>query len=276
MLLKIILISIVEGITEFLPISSTGHMLITQRLLDIKDSEEFTAFLIIVQAGAILAVVTVFWDRFLLWLQAWLSFIRNNKAQASMQEARRESLGILLAVVPFAIAGYLLKDHLDLLFSTRVVALALITGGILLGLVDYLSNRISLPCSCQERDFTLKMALLLGLGQCLALWPGFSRSAAIIITGRLTGFSQNRAAELSFLIGLPTLVGAASYEALHSARALMSPEWLTYLAVGITVAWVFAYLFVKWFINYLRKHSLMVFAVYRVAIGIAILAFMRS
>jgi undecaprenyl-diphosphatase len=278
--LQIIILSVVEGITEFLPVSSTGHMIITKEILQMTDSPALNAFLIVVQAGAILAVVTLFWPMFRGWLAAWLELISiklpatpNNSdiPVASAAERRRHSLMIIASVIPFALVGFTLRHSIQDLFSSKVVALALVTGGILI----LIAERFQLSPkekTLKPSAMSLRQALIIGCGQCLALWPGFSRSAATIVTGRFLGYSRSDAAEISFIIGIPTLLGTAGYEAIKEFAHLDS-QWLGFLAVGIVTAWLVAYVCVKGFIAFLRRYSLATFAYYRILVGMLILAF---
>lgn len=279
---QIVALSVVEGITEFLPVSSTGHMVITNKVLGIPQSAELEAFLVIVQAGAILAVVSVYWKRFWGWLRAWLDIFSKSPRPES-RASRLESLYVALAVVPFGVVGFLLKDVIDgALDSVRVVAAALIMGGILILVTERFMARRKAPDVQDEGEnvtgkFGWKEALIIGSGQCLALWPGFSRSAATIIVSRMRGFTQQEAAEISFIVGLPTLLGAASFKAIEDFGVLTAhTQWLAFLGVGIVVSWATAYAFVKWFIGYLRRHSLNGFAYYRLVVGALILAFFSA
>jgi len=268
----IVLLSVVEGITEFLPVSSTGHMILTRSFLGLPESEALDAFLVIVQAGAILAVVSVFWKLFVKWILAWVQFfVRFATPQIAAAEGvalRAQSLAVAASVIPFAILGLLFKDVVKSLFSPQVVAYALITGGvfILVGERFLARKHDERPTS----DFGFRDAAIVGIGQCLALWPGFSRSAATLLFGRFAGFSRSAAAEISFLVGLPTLLGTAGYEAIHEARYL-DAGWMSYLAVGILIAWVVAYVCVRTFVAFLRRFPLSVFAYYRIAAGALIL-----
>ncbi len=273
--LDIIILSIVEGITEFLPISSTGHMIITNKILGLAETEQLDAFLVIVQIGAILAVVSVFWKIFLGWIRAWLALAPKSPIQKEElhASARKQSLFAASAVIPFALMGFAFHKQIKALFDVRIVASALITGAIVILVSEYLIGKRRSPQKTTD-SLSLKDALLVGCGQCLALWPGFSRSAATIISGRLRGFSQGAAAEISFIIGLPTLAGAASYEMFEKAK-LLNAEWFQYLAVGIVVAWVVAFIFVKGFILFLQKYSMAVFAYYRLVVGGLLLIFFR-
>lgn len=270
----IIILSIVEGITEFLPISSTGHMIITKRLLNMTSTEQLDAFLVIVQGGAILAVITAFWSTFLRWAKAWTSLLSFGPRSSQPGDASRDrfqSAFVALSVIPFGILGFLLHKQIKLLFDVHVVAWALIVGGVAIIASDYIFAHKNIRAK-NIKDFSFIDAVVLGFGQCLALWPGFSRSAATIITGRLRGFSQESAAELSFLIGLPTLFGAASYEMIKEAKVL-DATWLGFLGGGILISWIVAYIFVKGFILFLQRYSMKVFAYYRFIVGAALLWF---
>ncbi|MEN9827126.1 MAG: hypothetical protein RI953_2871 [Pseudomonadota bacterium] len=274
-LIDTICLSIVEGVTEFLPVSSTGHMILVRQMLGLEKSESLDAFLVIVQAGAILAVVTVFWPTLLGWLRAWMALLlRKSNAGAAMIGARLQSIYFALSVIPFAVFGFVFKNQIKALFDVRVVAYALLVGGVLI-LVDehFLAKRRN----ARERSLEslgLRDALLVGLGQCCALWPGFSRSAATIITGRWLGFSRTSAAEISFLVGLPTLCGTALYEA-KSSWHLIDSELRGQLLIGIVISWVVAYLFVKLFLAFLKRFPLTIFAWYRIALALVIFYFIN-
>lgn len=270
--LDIVLLSVVEGITEFLPVSSTGHMIIVKDFLGLEKTAALDAFLVIVQSGAILAVVTLFLPLFLNWLRAWwaLAFQSPQRSAENIRH-RQQSLFVALSVLPFATVGFLNKDFIKGLFSVQVVAWALITGGLLILLDEFvLSRRRQVERSLES--LTLKDALLIGVGQCLALWPGFSRSAATIVAGRAVGFSRAAAAEVSFLLGLPALLGTAGYEAIKEFRHL-NGEWLGFLLVGIGISWVVAYVCVRTFVAFLKRFPLSVFAYYRIVLGIVLIAY---
>lgn len=286
---EVIVLSVVEGVTEFLPVSSTGHMILASSLMDLPPSAALDAFLIIVQGGAILAVVSVFWRLFLKWIKAWLQFfVHGRNPVALVLEAeenalsivaaegpalRAQSLAVVLSVIPFALVGYFAKDFVKSLFSAHVVAWALIVGGVFILLAErFLARHTN---ERPTKDFGIKDALLVGMGQCLALWPGFSRSAATILFARFGGFSRSAAAEISFLVGLPTLFGVAGYEAMQEWHHL-NAQWWSYLAVGIVVAWAVAYVCVKTFVAFLRRYPLSVFAWYRIAVGVGILWYFGS
>lgn len=267
-----IVLSIVEGVTEFLPVSSTGHMILAQYFLGIENTDSVKAFLVIVQAGAILAVLTVFWPTFLRWSRSWLSWVLPGLVNQSATDIRDrlQSLSFCVSVLPFAILGYFNRDFIKSLFDPKVVAYALLVGGVLILLDEWVFSRRR---SSQERsieEFGFRDALIVGLGQCLALWPGFSRSAATIVVGRWRGFSRTSAAEVSFLVGLPTLCGAALFE-MKSSWDLIDAHTRHQLFVGILISWIVAYVCVKSFLIFLKRFPLTVFAYYRIIVAVVLL-----
>jgi undecaprenyl-diphosphatase len=275
MWMETFVLAVVEGITEYLPVSSTGHMILAKSALGLQDSEALDAFLVIVQAGAILAVVTLYFPILLSWLNSWLELVGKKKLLPNAQTLRMQSLAVALSMLPFAILGISFKPFIKTLFSYQSVSWALIVGGFFILAVEWFLKRK--PADAKEKDLndlSLRSGIVIGLGQCLALWPGFSRSAATLLTARLVGFERSAAAEVSFLLGLPTLLGAAGYETIKSNSAL-TPEWLGYLAMGIVVSWFTALVCVKLFVSYLKKYPISVFAYYRIVVGVTILIVFR-
>lgn len=266
----IFILSVVEGITEFLPVSSTGHMIIVRDLLMLPESEALSAFLVVVQAGAILAVLSVFAKLFLNWFYAWIGAV---KVTAERDAFRRQSISVAASVLPFAIVGFIFKTQIKALFSPIVVAYALLVGGVLIIVTERFLKNVEAKKTIN--DLTIKDGLLIGLGQCLALWPGFSRSAATIISARALGYARPDAAEVSFVIGMPALLGTALYETLKEWQHL-SGIWLAYLAVGIVVSWAVAYVCVKGFVGFLQKFSLSTFAYYRILLALLLLWYFKN
>ncbi len=243
--LNVLILSIVEGLTEFLPISSTGHLILTSAFLKIEPTEYLKAFEIIIQFGAILAVVVLYKDR-LKW-----NFEYYKK--------------VFIAFLPAAAIGFILKDHLsELLGSTVVVAWALIVGGIILLFVDTLfKNNLS-------QELTAKKAWAVGFLQCLALIPGVSRSAATIIGSQIAGLTRAKAAEFSFILAIPTLSAATFYK-LWKIRAILDSSQIFDLALGVLLSFIFALLAIRFFINILNRYGLKYFGVYRIILGVAVL-----
>jgi len=251
------ILGVVEGITEYLPISSTGHLILVSRLLGLK-GEGADAFDVVIQLGAILAVVVQY--RRLLW-ERTTGLVSMKKESVSLLVA------LLLGFVPTAIAGLLLRKKIKaLLFGPGPVALALIVGGVLMIVVELaLSRRQEKPLDGLEH-VTPKRAFLIGVGQCFSMWPGSSRSMCTIITGQLTGLSTATAAEFSFLLGLPTLGAATVFEAYKSREALAGIGGLNVL-VGLVVSFLVAWVVIAGFIAYLKKRGLVPFGVYRILLG---------
>jgi undecaprenyl-diphosphatase len=250
-----ILIAIVEGLTEFLPVSSTGHMIITSRILGIEKDEFTKLFEVAIQLGAILSVVVLYWNKF---------FPFNRKGFY---------LKLIVAVLPALALGFIFSKKIDdLLESPKTVAITLLVGGIILLFIDKLFKT---PTVEEDEQITLKQALIIGFWQCLAMIPGTSRSAASIIGGMQQKLTRNLAAEFSFYLAVPTMAAATGYKLLKAWKE--SPELLTNtdnlfsLFVGSMVAFVVAMLAIKFFIGFLQRNGFVLFGWYRIIVGIALL-----
>jgi undecaprenyl-diphosphatase len=246
-----VIIAIVEGITEFLPVSSTGHMIITQKLLGMDTSDSFTkAFTVSIQLGAILSVLILYWNRF---LQSMSFYYK-----------------LLVAFLPAAVFGILLSDQIDaLLESVTVVAVSLVIGGMLLLFIDQWLDK---PENQAEVDYP--KALKIGLFQCLAMIPGVSRSAATIIGGMTQKLSRKTAAEFSFFLAVPTMFAATAKKLLdvYQENPALLTENISTLLIGNLVAFVVAMLAIKFFIGYISKYGFKLFGYYRIVVGVTILA----
>ena len=270
LLLKAAIMGIVEGLTEFLPISSTGHLIITASLLDFT-GERVKAFEIAIQSGAMLAVIWEYRARF----RATVAGI------ASDDVARRFARNVAIAFVPAVIAGLAFGSAIKAaLFHPVPVAVALVVGGLIILWVEARHKRLygerDLQGARHARvetvdDMTAMDALKLGLIQCLALIPGTSRSGALIIGGMVLGFSRKAAAEFSFFLGVPTLIGAGAYS-LYRQRALLSLQDVPMFAVGIVFTFVSALLCIRWLIRYVSTHDFTIFAWYRIVFGLVVIA----
>lgn len=253
-------LGVVEGLTEFLPISSTGHLILVEDYLRLGSDEAFTkAFTVIIQLPAILAVVLYFW-----------------KSMWPFQGAR--TLGIfrvwvltVIAFVPAAVAGLALDKAIDAyLLYPLPVAIALFVGGVVLILVE--QRRVE-PSITDVHQLTWPRALAIGCFQCLALLPGTSRSAATIIGAMLLGLSRPAAAEFSFFLAMPTMLGATTLKVLKHGLHFTSHQWLL-LAVGCAVAFVTAYGVVAFLMSYIRRNTFVPFGVYRIVLAVIVLAAM--
>ncbi len=264
-----IIIAIVEGLTEFLPVSSTGHMIIAQNLLGVKSDEFVKAFTIIIQFGAILSVIVLYWKRF---------FNVNKDIPKEKQGINRLLYKydfywkLLVAFIPAAILGFLFSDLIDeMLESVTVVAVMLVIGGVFMLFVDKWFNK---PRESQE--MTNKNAFIIGCFQCIAMIPGVSRSMATIVGGMTRGLTRKNAAEFSFFLAVPTMAAATGYKLL---KLIMSPDGsqvlldnIGVLIVGNVVAFVVAMLAIKFFIGFISKYGFKLFGWYRILVGGTILA----
>lgn len=250
-----VILGIIEGITEFLPVSSTGHMIVASSWMGI-DQEDFTKFFeIAVQMGAILAVVVLYWKKF-------FDFSRWDFYKK-----------LVIAVIPALIIGYMLADKIDLLLqSPLTVGIMLLVGGIFLLFVD---QWFTAPKIDREHDMNEFKALRIGFWQCLAMIPGVSRSAATIIGGMQQKLTRKFAAEFSFFLAVPTMAAATGYKILKAFKSdpgmLTNPHNLFVLLIGNVIAFVVAMLAIRSFVGYLQKHTFRIFGYYRIAVGILIL-----
>jgi undecaprenyl-diphosphatase len=244
--LEAIIISIVEGITEFLPVSSTGHMILTEGLLGMKTDDFVKAFIINIQFGAILSVIVLYWRHF---LQSFSFYMK-----------------LLVAFLPAAIIGFSLDKYIDVLLeNVYVVAIMLIAGGVILLFIDKWFNKTS-----ENQNITYPTALKIGFFQCIAMIPGVSRSAATIIGGMAQKLTRKTAAEFSFFLAVPTMFAASGYKLLKNHESITSDN-IGILVAGNIIAFIVALIAIKSFITYLTKHGFKIFGYYRIVVGIIIL-----
>lgn len=259
-LLEAILIAIVEGITEFLPISSTGHMIITEKLLGVPDTDFTKLFTVGIQLGAIMAVVILYWKKFMAPLQ-------------QLGRGLQFYLKLLVAVSPALGLGFLLSDYIDsLLESTLTVAISMIAGGIVLLFIDRLFTKETIQ---EEEQIDFWRAFKIGCWQCVAMIPGVSRSASSIIGGMQQQLSRKLAAEFSFFLAVPTMAAATGYKLLKGYKQISMADWQLF-AVGNLVAFIVAMLAIKFFIQFLQRNGFKVFAYYRIVAGTLLLALLFS
>ena len=258
LLAKAAVMGVVEGLTEFLPISSTGHLILAGSLLGF-DDDKAKVFDIAIQTGAIFAVILVYWEK----------IYSTVKALPYQVEAQRFVLNVFIGFLPAVILGLLfgkfIKAHL---FTPEVVATTFIVGGFI---ILWAERRP--PASVRIRaveDMRGRDALMVGLVQCLAMIPGTSRSGATIIGGMLLGLSRKAATDFSFFLAIPTLIGAGVYS-LYKERALLSMEDLPMFSVGLVVSFISAWICVRWLLKYIASHSFEVFAWYRIVFGLVVL-----
>lgn len=262
LLIKAAIMGVVEGLTEFLPISSTGHLILAGALLGM-DDDKAKVFDIAIQTGAIFAVILVYWQK-----------IRDTVlALPTEKQAQRFALNVLIAFFPAVILGLLygkaIKAHL---FTPVVVASMFIIGGFIIIWAE--RRQLSKPSATRIHDvddMTPLDALKVGLAQCTAMIPGMSRSGATIIGGMLLGLSRKAATDFSFYLAIPTLIGAGAYS-LYKDRALLSLADAPVFSVGLVMSFLSAWLCIRWLLRYIASHSFVGFAYYRIVFGIVVLA----
>jgi undecaprenyl-diphosphatase len=263
-----VIIAIVEGLTEFLPISSTGHMIITEKFLGVPDNDFTKLFTVGIQLGAILAVVVLYWKKFFL-----LENGTPSTSQRSITDRLRFYLKLLVAVTPALLLGFLLSDLIDsLLESALTVAITMIVGGIILLFID----RVFTDSKIQdEEEISFKNAFIIGFWQCIAMIPGVSRSAASIIGGMQQKLSRKMAAEFSFFLAVPTMAAATGYKLLKGYETITAND-LKIFAIGNVVAFVVAILAIKFFISFLQRNGFRLFAYYRIIGGLILLVMLST
>lgn len=250
---QVIIIAIIEGLTEFIPISSTGHMIITEKLLHVTESEFVKVFTVAIQLGAILAVVVLYYKKFFNFSK-WKFYVK-----------------LLIAVIPAIILGFLFSKKIDaLLESATTVAVSMLAGGVVLLFIDNVFKR---PLIDSEENVSYKKGFIIGVWQCIAMIPGVSRSAASIIGGMQQRLTRSAAAEFSFFLAVPTMLAATGYKLLKyfkESGGFTSVE-VQQLVIGNVVAFVVAVLAIKFFITMLKKYGFRIWGVYRVIVGIVLL-----
>ncbi|MEK7098460.1 MAG: undecaprenyl-diphosphatase UppP [Patescibacteria group bacterium] len=249
--LDAILLGIVEGLTEFLPISSTAHLILASRVLEIPSSDFLLSFIIAIQLGAIASIVILFWKT-ILW---------------DFERMKR----VAVAFIPTALIGFFLYKLLKevLVENLALIALALLVGGVILIVFEYFHKRETATVEA-EGPMPYTSALAIGLAQSLAIIPGVSRAGATILGGLLLGVPRKEIVEFSFLLAVPTMLAATGYDLLKSSAAFATGEW-ELLAVGFFVSFVAAYIGVRFLVRYVQTHSFAAFGYYRIALGCLVL-----
>lgn len=262
------LLGIVQGLTEFIPVSSTAHLLISEKLLGISQDDHLFSFSVIIQLGTVLAMIAFFWKDIWQIVIAFLQGIYHRKPFENLQ-ARLGWL-VIVATIPAGIAGLLLKDVIQTRFQDPFLqaAIRLLVTALLLALVEYFDNRRRHLDSATWLD-----ALSVGLFQVLAVFPGASRSGTTIAGGMVRGFDRPSAARFAFLMSGPILIAAGAYESVRVIAMPGTTEFLPFLIVGFMTSAVVGWLAIKWLIGFLSKHSMYVFAAYCLIAGILLLVF---
>jgi undecaprenyl-diphosphatase len=258
-----LLLGIVQGLTEFIPVSSTAHLLIGQTILGIPANDAMFSYLVLVQLGTTLSLIVYFWQE--LW-----SVIKAFFAKPFSSPLNRLAWYIIIATIPALIFGYLLKSTVESLFKTPLLeaGIRLLITAVVLGLAEWLGKR-----NRQLEKMTWLDALVVGIAQILAVFPGASRSGTTISAGMARGFDRPSSARFAFLLAVPVLLAAGGYQSLDLLKMQGLGAFLPILAVGFVTAAVVGWFAIRWLLSYLTKHSLYVFAGYCAVIGAACLAF---
>ena len=255
-LIKAVILGVVEGLTEFIPVSSTGHLLLMQQFFGFGDEDFGKSFAVLIQFGAILALLSIYAVR----------IVRLAAGVFNDAHARRFVIGVLIAFLPAAVIGATAYKLIkDVLFNPWIVCFSLIAGGAVLLWVDQLDLK---PRYHDATRMTLPMYFIIGLAQCLSMIPGVSRSGATIVSAMLLGADRRAAAEFSFWLAMPTMAGAFAYD-LYKNHAQMSHSNVVLIAVGFAVSFVCAWFVVKTFLGYVSQHGFTLFVWWRVIVGVA-------
>lgn len=258
------LLGILQGLTEFIPVSSTAHLLIGQKLLGIPASDATFSFLVLVQIGTILSLIVYFYKD----LREIAKAMLKNPVAESPDSLTRLGWYLLIATIPALIAGVLLKDAVEALFKTPLIeaSIRLFAAAILLSLAEWLGKRTR-----KLENMTWLDALFIGMMQVIAIFPGASRSGTTISAGMFRGFDRPSAARFAFLMSVPVMLAAGAYESLDLLKMPNLGSFLPLLAVGFITAAVVGWLAIKWLLNYLNKNSLYLFAIYCALLGLLVL-----
>ncbi|WP_442597713.1 undecaprenyl-diphosphate phosphatase [Neobacillus sp. D3-1R] len=270
MLLKAIILGFVEGLTEFAPVSSTGHMIIVDdmwlKTVDMLGSKYVAnTFKVVIQLGSILAVVIVFFNRFL-----EMFGLKKVKQEAGQPQGRLKLTQVIVGLIPAGVLGVLFEDYIDeYLFSTYTVLIGLVIGAVFMIFADYFAGKRTQPVIDTVDQITYKQAFTVGLIQCLSLWPGFSRSGSTISGGVLIGLSHRAAADFTFIMAVPIMAGASLISLLKNWQYFTS-DALPFFIAGFISAFVFALISIRFFLKLINKVKLVPFAIYRIVLALVI------
>lgn len=266
-ILKAIIIAIVEGLTEFIPVSSTGHMILASSIIGFNDPKVFVdMFEVVIQLGAILAVVVLYWKKIKDSAVEFFTYIftKGKKGKTGFQFG----INVLIGCIPMGVIGIVFYRQIKMLFNPKIVVAGLIVGGILLIIIENKFRKNRKYSTKNIDSITPLQSLKVGVFQVLAVWPGMSRSASTIMGGWVAGLSTPIAAEFSFFLAVPAMIGSTAKDLLEFDFSMMNMTlWIT-LIVGFIVAFIVSLVVMEKFVAYLKKRPMRVFAVYRVGIGI--------
>lgn len=263
-----LILGVVEGITEYLPVSSTGHLILVQRAMGIPNSDAANAYAICIQGGAILAVLTLY-----------LGHVRQmgRGLMGKDEIGRRMALNLFVSVLPLGVIVFLEKAIKGYLFGLWPVTIAWFVGGVaILVVARWRSHRDGPVQGLSMAQMTWRMALIIGLMQCIAVWPGTSRSLVTIVGGLMVGLTLSAAVEYSFLLGVVTLGAATVKDTFEYGGLMLSEYGLGTMAIGGVFAFLFAVVAVKWMVSYLNKHGLELFGYYRVVLAVIVATLMLT
>lgn len=270
LLIKAIILGFVEGVTEFAPVSSTGHMIIVDdmwlKTVEMLESKYVAnTFKVVIQLGSILAVVIVFFNRFL-----EMFGLKRVKTEAGQPQGRLKLTQVIVGLIPAGVLGVLLEDYIDEnLFSTKTVLIGLVIGAIFMIIADYFAGKRTQPVTETVDQITYKQAFTVGLIQCLSLWPGFSRSGSTISGGVLIGLSHRAAADFTFIMAVPIMAGASLISLLKNWQ-YFTIDALPFFIAGFISAFIFALISIRFFLKLINKVKLVPFAIYRIVLAIVI------
>lgn len=266
LIFKAIIMGMVEGITEFLPISSTGHLILADALLNFWTKDKADLFIVVIQLGAILAVIYLYWGR--LW-RALMGLITGKDPER--KNPRQLGISLIISTIPIMLLGLMFDKALKAaLFNPTVVAISLIVGGLIIFWAERQQHNHTVKYA-EAEDIDFKTAIIIGLIQCLALIPGTSRSGSTIIGSLFLGVSRKASAEYSFFLGIPVLVGAGLLDIVKNHQILTTSEDWTIMVVGIVVSFIFAMIFIKWLVNWVSSRDFTIFAWWRIVVGVLVL-----
>lgn len=285
-IIKVIILGIVEGITEFLPVSSTGHLIIVEEFMTLEPESFANAFMVIIQLGAIISVIVLNFDILNPFSMDMLperlkkSYSSSNplsKIFLVLSHPNRKTIRlwtkIIVAVIPAAVLGFLFDDLIDkYLFNPLVVAIALIVYGLILILIENKNKKTS-PKIVNLDQIDYKTAFKIGIFQCLAMVPGTSRSASTIIGGLLLGTNRLVATQFSFYLAIPTMIGATLLKVVKNFGSYTSYQWML-IGIGFAVSFIIAYIVIKKFTDYVKKNDFKIFGYYRIILGLCVLILM--
>ena len=270
-ILQVIVLGIIEGITEFLPVSSTGHLTIAEKLFNLKiDDPGIVAFTAIIQVGAIIAAIIYFWKDIVRIARAWFIGLADPKARSNHDYYM--GWNVIVGSIPIAVVGLVFKKQIETnLRSLWIVAIALIAWSFVLWIADRVAKQKK-----GEKNFSIRDAFFMGVAQCFALIPGVSRSGATISAGLFKGYDRYSSAKLSFYLGIPALVAAGALESISQAHNISIGVGWGNTIIGIIISFVVAYFSIDWLMKFISKHNYGVFILYRIMAGLAIIGLLAS